>query len=153
MTENNATHSSLEVIQGLEDYILSCLKIPLTSTVLINEEQLFVLLDQLKKIMPAEIVQAEEIVKNETQILAEAQKKARECLSKTNLVKEAKLLVEKAKKEAEIQRYEADQYSEQVLADLEVKVHDALHIVKTGRETLSQNIELSHQKVVSSASN
>lgn len=148
------TETSLQLIQALEDYVLSCHKVPMTTRVIINEDQFFVLLDKLRDTLPTELHQAQEIVNQKQRILSEAQSKAQDILKqseaqskatleKSNIVKEAKNFVSQAKKEAEMQRYEADKYSEEVLADLEQKVKKALSVVKTGRDNLAQNMAMS----------
>lgn len=153
---------SLALIDRIETLVVNSPHIPMTSRVVIDEEDLFELLDHLREFLPAEIRQAQHIVQQQTSILQEAKTTAEKMIEKTKektrqflqeheLVKQAQKMASETRQSTEVetkrQRYEADKYSEQILADLEQKVNRALGMVKAGHQNLSQNMQDTAQKL------
>lgn len=152
---------SLALIDRIENLVVSSPHIPMTSKVVIDEEDLFELLDHLREFLPAEIQQAQQVLQQQSQILQEAKstaqkmvmatkEKTKQYLQEHELVKQAQKMAAETRQSAESdskrQRYEADKYSEQVLADLEQKVNRALGMVQAGRQNLAQNMQDTAQK-------
>lgn len=157
-----AVDQSLALIDRIETMVVNSLHIPMTSKVMIDEEDLFELLDHLREYLPAELAQAQQILQNQAHILQEARataekivaatkEKTRQYLQEHELVKQAQKIADDlrraAEEETKRQRYDADKYSEEVLADLEQKVARALSLVQSGRSNLAQNIEDTAQKM------
>ncbi|MGV3524434.1 MAG: hypothetical protein ACO1RX_09425 [Candidatus Sericytochromatia bacterium] len=166
MTQAPDSQQALDQTQALIDRIealvVNGMRIPLTSKVVIDEENLFELLDHLRAYLPVEIQQAQQVLQNQAHLLQEARsaaekivaatkEKTRQYLQEHELVKQAQKMAEDMQRATEAetkrQRYEADKYSEEVLADLEQKVSRALNLVQTGRQNLAQNIEQAAQKI------
>lgn len=160
--ENQTIKQSLALIDRIEELSNNGFHIPATSKVLIDEQDLFELLDHLREFLPNEIQQAQQILDQQAQILQEAKntaekllnatkEKTRQYLAENNLVQQAQKAAEQTRQNAEQdikrQRYEADKYSEQVLADLEQKVTRALNMVHAGRQSLNQNMQETAQKL------
>ena len=159
---DQTVEQSLALIDQIETLVVNSPHIPMTSRVVIDEEDLFEVLDHLREFLPAEIKQAQHILGQRTEILQEARdaaekmletakEKTRHYLQEHELVKQAQKIAsdtrQSVKTETKRQRYEADKYSEQVLADLEQKVNRALGMVKAGRQNLSQNMQETAQKL------
>ncbi len=159
--ESNA-NNAMALIDRLESLVLNSPHIPMTRRVLVDEEDLFEILDYLREYLPKEIQEAQNIIENQANILQEARDTAEKMVSKTKertrqflqeheLVQQAQKMAAETRKsvqtEVEKQRYEADKYSEQVLADLEQKINRALTKVKTGRSNLGQTMNETAQKL------
>src|SRR5512136_97610 len=120
----------LVLIDKLDDLIHNARSVPLTDSVMIDREEIYDLLDQMRSTIPEEIKQARWIVKERQEmlaeakteserILAEAQQKAEEMASETEVVrlaeKNAEKIVEDARdREREI-RLGAEDYADEVL--------------------------------------
>lgn len=151
--------NALSIINDLVNLVEHSFRVPLTSKIMVDEDEILDLLDRLKQYLPFEIEQARQIVNHRTNIVADAQKKAekivesakqksRHYAQETEIVKqaheEAVELKKMASHDINQQRYGADKYSDEVLAALEEKVTRALTIVQNGRRVLSQSIETTH---------
>lgn len=160
--QESNVNNALALIDRLEALVVNSTHVPMTSKVLVDEEDLFELLDYLREYLPKEIQEAQTIIENQATILQEARDTAEKMVSKTKertrqflqeheLVQQAQKMAEETRKtvktEVEKQRYEADKYSEQVLADLEQKINRALTKVKTGRNNLGQTMNETAQKL------
>lgn len=160
--QESNVNNALALIDRLEALVVNSVHIPMTTKVLVDEEDLFELLDYLREYLPQEIQEAQNIIENQATILQEARDTAEKMVSKTKertreflqehaLVQQAQKMAAETRKtvqtEAEKQRYEADKYSEQVLADLEQKINRALTRVKTGRSNLGQTMTETAQKL------
>jgi len=159
---SQSTIQSLALVDHIESLVVNSLHVPMTSKVMIDEEALFELLDQLRECLPAELQQAQQVLGHQADILQEARNTAekivaatkertRQYLQESELVKQAQQEAEATRRavegETKRQRYEADKYSEQVLADLEQKVNHALSLVQSGRQNLAHNMEETAQKM------
>lgn len=159
--ESNA-NNAMALIDRLESLVLNSPHIPMTRRVLVDEEDLFEILDYLREYLPKEIQEAQNIIENQAHILQEARDTAEQMVNKTKertrqflqeheLVQQAQKMAAETRKsvqtEVKKQRYEADKYSEQVLADLEQKINRALTKVKTGRSNLGQTMSDTAQKL------
>lgn len=159
---NSTIDQALAQIDQIEALVVNSLHIPMTSKAVIDEEDLFELLDQLRALLPAELTQAQQVLQNQANILQDARQNAEKLLEATKeksrlflqeheLVKQAQKMAQElrasAEEESRRQRYDADKYSAEVLADLEQKVEKALALVQSGRQNLAQNIENTAQKM------
>lgn len=153
---------AMALIDRIEALVNTSLHIPLTSKVLVDQEDVFELLEHLRTYLPVEIQQAQQVISHQAEILQEARltaerivaatkEKTRAFLNEHELVKQAERMAADTRQivaeETKRQRYEADKYSEQVLADLESKVQSTLGMVKKGRQNLNQTMEESAQRI------
>ncbi|HEB12842.1 MAG TPA: ATPase [Actinobacteria bacterium] len=139
------------LVDKLEDLVAEGKKVPLTSSVMINEEKVFEIIDEIRASFPDEIKQARWIVKERqemldeaekeaTRIQDEAQKKAESMAAETEIARlaeeQASQTVEEAQaKEREI-RLGAEDYADEMLANLEVNLGKLLTAVQRGRDRL-----------------
>jgi vacuolar-type H+-ATPase subunit H len=141
----------LVLIDKLDDAIHNARSVPLTDSVMIDREEIYDLLDQMRSTVPEEIKQARWIVKERQEMLAEAKQeadriiaeateKAARLASQEEVVrlaeKQAKEIVEDARERERETRLGAEDYADEVLANLEVNLEKFLAAVRRGRERL-----------------
>ena len=141
----------LVLIDKLDDIIHNARSVPLTDSVMIDREEIYDILDQMRSTIPEEIKQARWIVKERQEMLAEAkteaeriqadaQEKAEQMASETEVVRlaerNAQKIVEDAHdREREI-RLGAEDYADEVLGNLEMNLDKFIAAVRRGRERL-----------------
>lgn len=133
--------------------ILNSPKVPLTSKIIIDEDNLINLIDDIRQELPSEFRNAQEIVAQRDSLLAEAQREAdairssadrdrMRAVSDTEVYRQAQVEADRLIREAHIQLHEqqasADQYADEVLAELESKIGRALQTIKNGRQQLAE---------------
>jgi cell division septum initiation protein DivIVA len=141
----------IERIDELQVLIEEAKAVPLSSSAVINRDELLELLAQLKEEVPDEIRQARWMSRDRDELLARARKEAdrivaeaREqrdrLLSRTEIVhaaqREAERINEEAKDKAAKKRAEAEDYIDQKLAAFEILLNKTLTTVAKGREQL-----------------
>jgi vacuolar-type H+-ATPase subunit H len=125
--------------------------VPLTDSVMVDREEIYDLLDQMRSTIPEEIKQARWIVKERQEMLAEAkqeadrvlreaQERAEQLASEMEVVRLAdrqagQVLEDAREREREI-RLGAEDYADEVLGNLEVNLDKFLAAVRRGRERL-----------------
>ncbi|HHX25006.1 MAG TPA: ATPase, partial [Thermoanaerobacterales bacterium] len=62
-----------KVIEELQDLIINSSKIPLSNKVVISQEQILNLLDELLRVIPDDLTEAQKIIEERQRILIEAQ--------------------------------------------------------------------------------
>jgi vacuolar-type H+-ATPase subunit H len=152
-------------IQQLEDMVKEAKSMPLSSSALLNRDELLELIEQMKKSLPEEIKQARWVVRDREELLAKARRDAEKIVedaraeqlqmaTREEVVKragqEAERIVAEADAESRRMRLEAEDYVDAKLAQFEnalqrfaedfVLTQDALtrtlEQVETGRERL-----------------
>jgi vacuolar-type H+-ATPase subunit H len=145
-------------LDKIEDFIANSKRVPLSSSVMVNEAEFYDLLDDIRATLPNELKQARLISKDRERILSEAQKKEEEMLERaekraqdmvqdTEIVKEAELerdhMIDDAQEEARKIIYDAEDVADRIFGELEaslIEVKDStdeiLNRVGTWREKL-----------------
>jgi hypothetical protein len=141
----------IERIDELQVIIEEAKAVPLSSSAVINRDEVLELLAQLKEEVPDEIRQARWMARDRDELLARARKEAdrivaeaREqrdrLLSRTEIVhaaqREAERINDEAKDKAAKKRAEAEDYIDQKLAAFEILLNKTLTTVAKGREQL-----------------
>jgi cell division septum initiation protein DivIVA len=141
----------LVLIDKLDDVIHNARTVPLTDSVMIDREEIYDLLDQMRSTIPEEIKQARWIVKERQEMLAEAKQEADRIIAEANekgarlasqeevvrlAEKQAKEIIEDARERERETRLGAEDYADEVLANLEVNLEKFLAAVRRGRERL-----------------
>jgi cell division septum initiation protein DivIVA len=141
----------LVLIDKLDDVIHNARTVPLTDSVMIDREEIYDLLDQMRSTIPEEIKQARWIVKERQEMLAEAKQEADRIVAEANekgarlasqeeivrlAEKQAKEIIEDARERERETRLGAEDYADEVLANLEVNLEKFLAAVRRGRERL-----------------
>lgn len=145
----------MALVDKLEDLIAEGKKVPLTSNVVVNEQKLFEMVDEIRASYPDEIKQARWIVKERQQMLDEAEKQAQQSIeeakrkaldlaSETEVVnlaqRQARDLIDKAREQERQIRLGAEDYADEMLANLEVNLGKLLAAVQRGRDRLQGKI-------------
>ena len=130
----------LVLIDKLDDLIHNARTVPLTDSVMIDREEIYDILDQMRSTIPEEIKQARWIVKERQEMLAEANEKATRLASEEDIVrlaeKQAKEVIEESREREREIRLGAEDYADEVLGNLEVNLEKFLAAVRRGRERL-----------------
>jgi vacuolar-type H+-ATPase subunit H len=140
-----------EAIDRLEYLIGHSRQIPLTRTVVIDQEEALACIDDLRLSLPDEIKQARWTLQEQQRLLSEAQTEAARTVSKAGeraqtmigqheLVKRAEkqadALLKDAGMKADETRRAADRYAWEVMQNLETQLLRAVATVKKGVEAL-----------------
>ncbi len=141
----------LVLIDKLDDIIHNARSVPLTDSVMIDREEIYDILDQMRSTIPEEIKQARWIVKERQEMLAEAkqeaervvneaQERADRLASEQEVVRlaerNAQQIMEEAREREREIRLGAEDYADEVLGNLELNLDKFLAAVRRGRERL-----------------
>lgn len=145
----------MSLIDKLEEIITNARKLPFGNMVVIDQDNVFEIIDNLRETMPSEIKEARWIVKQKQQHLEDAEKehdkiindakeKAKKLASESEVAKEAQRqaqeIIENARvKEREI-RMAAEDYADEIMANLEANLGKLLAAVQRGRDRLQGKI-------------
>ena len=140
-----------EAIDRLEYVIAHSRQIPLTRTVVVDQEEVLACIDDLRLSLPDEIKQARWTLQEQQRLLSEAQAEAARTVSKAgeraqtmigqhDLVKRAEkqadAMLKEATAKAEETRRAADRYASEVMQNLESQLLRTVATVKKGVEAL-----------------
>jgi cell division septum initiation protein DivIVA len=138
----------LVLIDKLDDIIHNARSVPLTDSVMIDREEMYDILDQMRSTIPEEIKQARWIVKERQEMLAEAKQEAERVLteaqeradrlaSETEVVRlaerNAQQIMEAARERERETRLGAEDYADEVLGNLEMNLDKFIGAVRRGR--------------------
>jgi cell division septum initiation protein DivIVA len=144
------------VIEQLAELVREARSMPLSSSALVNRQELLDLIDSLRASLPTEITRARSILRDGQDVLERAGQEAQRVLerarqererllSKTEIVqaaaREADRLVADAESTAKRIRAEAETYVEGKLANFEVVLSKTLQAVERGRQRLAGRLE------------
>lgn len=141
----------LHLIDRLEEILNGSRPIPLTHTVLVDEDKVLDLIDQMRVAIPEEVKKAQQVMAQRDRILAQAQEEANRTLAlardRSELLVEREAIVQAAQARAvdvgsqeiarieQIQR-EADEYVIETLTRLEIELDRMITQVRNGIQTL-----------------
>ncbi|MBI4744880.1 MAG: ATPase [Actinobacteria bacterium] len=146
----------MTLIDKLENLVANGKHIPLTNSVIIDEQKIYALIDEMRGTIPDEVKQARWIIKERQEMLEEAEKeankyiseamtKAESLLSEREVVRlaeeKAKELIEAARAREREVRLGAEDYADEMLANLEVHLGKLLSAVQRGRDRLQGKTE------------
>jgi vacuolar-type H+-ATPase subunit H len=140
-----------EAIDRLEYLIAHSRQIPLTRTVVIDQEEALACIDDLRLSLPDEVKQARWTLQEQQRLLSEAQSEAARILNKASeraqtmmgqqellkrAEKQAETILKEAAARAEETRRAADRYAWDVMQNLESQLLRTISTVKKGAEAL-----------------
>jgi F0F1-type ATP synthase membrane subunit b/b' len=150
--ERSVDHADTELLlRRVLDLVNAAPKMPLSSTVRLERDEVVELLEEAVGRLPEELRQARWLLKEREEYLAKVQREADEILAaareraerivqRTELVREAQRLsrriLEEANDEARRLRHEAEDYCDQKLASFEIVLERTMKTVHAGRERL-----------------
>ena len=141
----------IERIEEMQVLIEEAKSVPLSSSAVINRDELLEMLAQMKDEVPDEVRQARWMTRDRDELLSRARKEAERIvaeareqrdrlLSRTEIVhaaeREAERIVDEAKERGIKLRVEAEDYIDQKLAAFEILLNKTLATVAKGREQL-----------------
>jgi len=141
----------LALVDRLENIVNQGWRIPFTMKTVIEEDELFDIIDQLRVSIPEEVKRANELLSERDSVLAaaqddaqriirEAQGKAERLLDDSEISAAARAEAERikaqAQREADAFRKEADDYALDTLGDLEARLSALLRQTANGLATL-----------------
>ena len=144
-------------LQQLEELVAEAKSMPLSTSVLINREEVIELIQEMRSTMPEEIKQARWVVKDREQLLTKARKDAEGVVQQAlqeqqRLVqqeevvrastREAERILEEAREQARQMRLEAEDYIDQKLAAFEATLTRTIEQIAQIRE--AEERQLTH---------
>ncbi len=151
----------LHLVDRLEELFNQSRPIPLTHSVIMDEDRFLDIIDQMRISIPEEVKKAQQVYAQRDRILAQAQEeanrtvalareKADELIGKEIIVQEAERraeqIIEQARQEAENIKAGADQYAHDKLLELEMQLEQILNQIRNGIRLLEQNQEVAATK-------
>ena len=148
--QNEAPDTEI-LLRRVVDLVNAAPKMPLSSTVRLEKDELLELLHEAIQRLPEELRQARWLLREREEylakvtregddILAAARERAERIVQRTELVREAQRLsrriMEDAQEEARRLRHEAEDYCDQKLATFEIVLERTMKTVQAGREKL-----------------
>lgn len=135
------------LLDRLEQVLSESPRFPLTSNLLVNEDKIFNVIDQMRAAIPEEIKRANRIEAEKERIMAQAKEEAErirglarqeaaELVKRDAVVASAQQrgdnILERARRESEILKRDADGYVMEVLSKLEENLLHSLGVVRNG---------------------
>lgn len=140
-------HDLMGILDRLEDLIDDATHVPFTGRVVINVEQVYEVIDQLRKSIPENMRQAQRVIQERDRILAQAREQAeaivqeaqafaerlaRESAISQRAQEEAARIVEEARRQSREIRLGARDYAAEMLEKLEENLQKCLTVVRAG---------------------
>ena len=135
------------LVDRLEQVLNESFRLPLSPYLFVDEEKVFDIIDQMRVAIPEEVKRANRIESEKDRILAQAKEEgdrirslakqeASELVNRDGIVVSAQQradnLLERARRDAEALRRDADVYVVEVLAKLEEDLQRSLAVVRNG---------------------
>ncbi len=139
------------LVDRLEALVNGSRRVPLSSRIMLEEEDLLAIVEQMRQTIPNEIKQARRVLQDREQILKQAQSEAEKIVTMAReraeymINQEGILTVAKergeqmlsdAQRDAQSTRSEIEQYAVDVLGHLEQQLELQLHQVRNGLQEL-----------------
>lgn len=146
----------LELLDKLDTYLTDCARLPVVGKLMVDEDEVFNLIDDLRAALPQEIEQARWLLRERERILQEAKKEAEEIVkdaqgqiavlaSDSVIAKEARAqadeLMEKAGEVAREINLGARKYADEIMRKVQEYLTNALQEISQGREELAVTAE------------
>ncbi|HJX02053.1 MAG TPA: hypothetical protein VJ348_02620 [Candidatus Humimicrobiaceae bacterium] len=147
--------NAFEIVDRIEEFLDKSKRIPFSSNLMVNENEIYDLLDELRNILPEEFKQSRWIVKERENMIEEAKRYSERIIKEAKdkaeiLVSETEILKNASRKSEELMsavearartiRLEAEDYADEKLANLEVILHKLLAAIEKGREQFTSSM-------------
>ena len=141
----------LYLLERLEELLNAGSRLPFTSRALVDDEECFAVIDQIRLSLPNEIRQARKVNADREALMAETQGRVDQMLRAAEanaheLARDHQIalqaeahgreIVAQAERQAEQMRRDADDYVYRVLVDLDRRLANVLGVVRNGLESL-----------------
>lgn len=126
-------------LDRIEDFVANSKRVPLSSSVMINEAEFYDFLDDIRTTLPGELKKARLVSKERDRILGEAQRKEEELLQRaekhaermvqdTEIIKQAELerdhMIDEAQEEARKIVFDAEDVADRIFGEMEASLLD-----------------------------
>jgi cell division septum initiation protein DivIVA len=143
-------------LQQMEDMIREAKSMPLSSSALLNREEILELVTQMREALPEEIKQARWVVKDREDLLTKARRESQRIVeegeqeqlrmaTREEVVKraeaEAERILAEAREEARRMRLEAEDYVDAKLAQFEIALQRSSEELTATKAALSRTLE------------
>jgi len=143
-------------LQQLEDMIRDAKSMPLSSSALLNREEVLDLVKDMKESLPEEVRQARWVVKDREELLAKARRDAEAMVEQARqeqlrlasheevvrrAQEEAERIATEAQEDARKMRLEAEDYADAKLAQFEIALQKITEELVTTNEALTRTID------------
>lgn len=143
-------------LQQLEDMIREAKSMPLSSSALLNREEILELVSQMREVLPEEIKQARWVVKDREELLTKARRDSQRIVEEADqeqlrmatreeVVKraeaEADRILAEAREEARRMRLEAEDYVDAKLAQFEIALQRSSEELAATKTALGRTLE------------
>ena len=147
--------NALEIIDRIEELLDGSKRIPFSANIVINGDEMYDLIEELRTVMPEEFKQSRWIVKERENMIEEAKKQADKIIRNSQekadtLVGETEIMKRATRKSEEMMssiearartiRLEAEDYADEKLANLEAVLHKLLNSIEKGREQFKNTL-------------
>ena len=147
------------LVDRLEALVNSSRRVPLSSRIMLEEEDVLAIVEQMRQTIPNEIKQARRVLQEREQILKQAQSEAEKVVTMAReraeyminhegiltMAKErGEQVLSDAQRDAQTTRSEIEQYAVDVLGALEQHLQMQLHQVRNGLQELAGQAHHSH---------
>ncbi len=139
------------LVDRLEALVNGSRRVPLSSRIMLEEEDLLAIVEQMRQTIPNEVKQARRVLQDREQILKQAQSEAEKIVTMAReraeyminqegiltMAKErGEQMLSDAQRDAQTTRSEIEQYAVDVLGHLEQQLELQLHQVRNGLQEL-----------------
>jgi cell division septum initiation protein DivIVA len=143
-------------LEQLEELIREAKSMPLSSSVLVNREEVFEMIGELKEAMPEELKRARWIVKDREELLAKARDEGERIVEQANeeqlrmarkeeivsrATAEADRVVSEGEERARVMRSEAEDYVDAKLAQFEISIRKILEASQGSTKALNRTLD------------
>lgn len=148
----------LHLVDRLEELFNVSRSVPFTHSVIVDEDRMLDIIDQMRVTIPDEIKKAQQLLAQRDRMLAQAQEEANRTLAiarekgekiidQDSVVEAAKekatAIIAQAERDSDNIRKDADSYTLQTLADLELELERVLGQVRNGVRALQDELNTS----------
>ncbi|MCH8877554.1 MAG: hypothetical protein IIA89_12140 [Chloroflexi bacterium] len=146
----------LHLVDRLEELFNESRPIPLTHSVVVDEDRVLEIIDQMRISIPEEVKKSQQVLAQRDRVMAQAQEEANrtltlakrrgeESLSRDSVVEaaheRAEQILDQARADVESMRSEADEYAVETLAALEDELTQLLNQTRNGIAKMSAERE------------
>ncbi len=144
-------HDLLALLDELEGFLAESSRIPLTGKLLVNEQEVFEIVDRLRQSIPEALHQAQRLTRERERIMVQAKeegdaliaeartladKLSRESVIAQRAQEEADRILDEARRMAREMRTAARDYTDELMERMESGVQRVLATIREGREEL-----------------
>ncbi len=149
-----------QLVDRLEQLLNDSTRLPLSAYLLVNEDKIYNLIDQLRVAIPEEIKRANRVEADKDRILAQAHEEAErirglakqeagELVKRDSITQSSQQradnILERARRDADALRHDADSYVLEVLTRLEEDLLRSLAVVRNGLNKVQKEAETEPQ--------